>query len=855
MTFLRSLLVAALLWGVSDAQAQGRITAPAEEFGHAIGDDYFLVNYTQLVDYWKKLDQESDRMTMVDIGRTAEDRPMYMAIVTSTDNQKKLDRYREISARLAKAEGLADDSARQLAEEGKAIVWIDGGLHADEVLGAQQLIETVYELVSQSDRDTLRFLNDVIILVCPVNPDGMELVSNWYMREPSPEKRTLTGMPTLYEKYAGHDNNRDFYMSALPETRAINGVLYREWFPQIVYDHHQTGPAGAVMFAPPFRDPFNFNFDPLVVPLIEEVGSAMQSRFISEGKPGVTSRSGAEYSTWWNGGLRTSPYFHNMIGVLTETIGGPTPAEVPFVASKQLPRNDLPFPIEPQIWHFRQSIEYSLTANRALLDYASRNRERLLFNIYRMGKNSIERGNRDAWTVTPNVVANAANLNQLRDPAKRDARGYIIPADQPDFLTATKFINTLIVNGVTVSRAMRPFNVNRRNYPAGSYVIKTAQAFRPHILDMLEPQRHPDDFAYPGAPPTPPYDNAGWTLAYQMAVKFDRILEDFDGPFEKLSDEVRPVAGAVWQLGNAAGYLFSHQANDSFVAMNTLLRRGESVYWLKEPLALNGKVWPAGTNFVAASPSVLPLLQSLAAETGLNFEGTSSMPGVDKLQLRPVRIGLWDKPGGSISSGWIRLVLENFKFSFSIVKSTDDDIARNFDVIILPTDAVANGEFDARLRAFAEGGGAVLAIGQSTSLASRLRLPITNVVAKLSRTEFYIPGSIVRAEADTTNPLAFGLDESVDIFFDQSPAFRLEEGAERQNIRSVLWFDTDRPLRSGWAWGQQALKDRVAVVEASVGKGKLVLFGPEIVFRAQPHGTFKLLFNAIYAEHATAVSR
>src|SRR6266850_842756 len=461
-------------------QAQTRITTPKEQFGFNIGDDYVLVNYTQYVDYLKKLSRESDRLTLEEIGKSSEGRTMHLAIITSPENGKKLARYKEIAEKLAHAEGLAEDEARALAAEGKAVVWINGGIHANEVLGAQQLIENIYQLVSRTDSETVRFLNDVIILNCLVNPDGMELVSDWYMQEREPTRRSTGRIPRLYNKYAGHDDNRDFYMTALAETEAINKVLFRDWFPQIVYDHHQTGPAGAVMFSPPFRDPFNYYYDPLVITALDEVGAAMHSRFALEGKPGVTSRSGATYSTWWNGGLRTSPYFHNQIGLLTETIGNPTPTEIPFVPDKTLPKNDLPFPITPQpLWHFRQSIDYSITANRAVIDYASRNKDRLLFNIYRMGMNSIERGNRDSWTATPRrieqVQAQAARdritadrggtiptryFDGLRDRASRDPRGYVIPSDQPDFLTAAKFVNALIKNGITIQRATASFFMN-----------------------------------------------------------------------------------------------------------------------------------------------------------------------------------------------------------------------------------------------------------------------------------------------------------------------------------------------------------------------------------------------------------
>ncbi len=386
------------------AAAAAQVTTPKQALGFNLGDDYQVANYTQLEAYWKKLAAESDRMKLVDIGATAEGRRQYMAIVSSPENLRNLDRYKDIARRLALAEGLTDDQAHALAREGKAVVWIDGGLHANETVGSQQLMEMVYQMVSRNDPETMRLLDDTIQLYVQANPDGQELVANWYMREADPAKRSLNGLPRLYNKYVGHDDNRDFFLSAMPETTNMNRQMFLEWFPQIVYNHHQTGPAGAVVFIPPFRDPFNYNLDPLIPLGIEMVGSAMHSRLVEEGKGGSAMRSGSNYSTWWNGGLRTIAYFHNMIGILTEIIGSPTPIDIPLVPDKQLPQGDEPLPVAPQRWHYRQSIDYDISQNRAVLDYASRYRETLLFNIYRMGKNSIEKGSQDSWTITPKRI-------------------------------------------------------------------------------------------------------------------------------------------------------------------------------------------------------------------------------------------------------------------------------------------------------------------------------------------------------------------------------------------------------------------------------------------------------------------
>ncbi len=916
--------------------AQGHITSPKEQFGHNIGDDYWLATYDQFQQYVHKLDGESDRMQVVEIGKTAEGRPQLMAIISSPENMKKLARYKEISRRLALAEGLTDEQARALAKEGKAIVWIDGGLHATEVLGAAQLMETIYQLASRNDEETRRILNDCIILAAHANPDGMQLVSSWYMKDADTLKRSMN-IPRLYQKYIGHDNNRDFYMSNQPESQNINHQFYWEWFPQIVYNHHQTGPAGTVMFAPPFRDPFNYNFDPLIPIGIDMVAASMHDRFLAENKPGVTMRSGSSYSTWWNGGLRTTVYFHNMIGLLTETIGNPTPTRIPFIPAQQLPRADLPYPIAPQEWHFRQSVDYSITANWAVLDIASRRRETFLYNIYRMGKNSIERGNRDTWTASPSDIARAETViaqqsaggenaqqaggaagrgargqaagqgavgnptapfgtganakvfsDVLRDPQHRDPRGYIIPANQPDFPTATKFVNTLRHVGVTVHRATREFTVNGKSYPASSYVVKTAQAFRPYVLDMFEPQDHPNDFAYPGGPPKRPYDNAGWTLAYQMGVKFDRILDGFDGPFERIEGLASPVPATVANASGATGYVISHAQNDAFKVVNRLLAAKAEVLWTKSPITAGGKTYPAGSFYVTANAASTPIVQKAAQELGVTIAGTTER-AANATKLSAPRIALWDTYGGSMPSGHTRWVLEQYEFAnFKVVYPQELDagnLKSKYDVIVLVDGAVPSeggrggrggfgntasvpSEYQGttgritpertvpQLKQFLDQGGTIITIGSSTNLGYQLSLPVTNAITERTPTggervlpadKFYVPGSILRAAVDSTRGVAAGLEGHVDVFFDNSPAFRLEPGAQMKGVRPVAWFDSDAPLRSGWAWGQNYLENAVAIAEADVGAGKLYLFGPEILFRAQPHGTFKFFFNGIYS--------
>jgi hypothetical protein len=544
---------------------------------------------------------------------------------------------------------------------------------------------------------------------------------------------------------------------------------------------------------------------------------------------GSGMRTQANYDGWWNGGMRNTCTYHNTIALLTEIIGSPTPIEIPLIPEKQLYTSDLPLPIAPQPWHFHKTIEYLMETNRAMADYGSRHRDELLYNIWRMGMNSIERGSKDYWTVTPKrVEALRAAAGEgpegdggrggrgarpavgggdvtgggapsgpsgrgvpaalyekvLHDPQMRDPRSYIMPSDQPDFPTATRFVNALLKNGLTVMQATAAFRAAGKNYPAGSYVVKTAQAFRPMVRDMFEPQDHPRDDLYPGGPPVPPYDIAGWTLAMQMGVQYDRVLDGFDGPFVKLTGLQKPMPREVTGMPNPAGYLISHRSNYSFTLINRLLQAGAEVYWLKSAAREGGEDLGTGAIWVPSSTAALPVLRKGANDLGIAVHAVAKTPG---------------------------------------------------------------GEF-------VESGGTVVTVGGSTRVAELLGLPVTNTLAGLPREQFYIPGSLMRARVDNTNPLAYGMPETVDVFFDNNPVFRLPEDAPAKGQNPVAWFAGKDTLDSGWALGQQLLDGAAAVVEARAGEGKVFVLGPEVTFRGEPDGTYKLLFNGLFYGAAKSVT-
>ncbi|MGV3761623.1 M14 family metallopeptidase [Parapedobacter sp.] len=879
------------------------IPSPKEHFGFAIGEDYKLANYTQSEAYFKKVATASDRVKMEVVGKTSEGRDQHLIIISSPTNLSKLDTYREIAQQLAHAE-LAPDSARALSLLGKPVVWIDGGLHATETVATHQLLETCYQLATRNDRENLRILDDVVILLFHCNPDGQELVSNWYMRQTDTSKRNKR-IPKLYHKYAGHDNNRDFYMNNLLETTTMSRLQYIEWMPQIIYNHHQSGPPGSIVAGPPYRDPFNYVIDPMLITGIDGVAAAMINRLNAEDKPGYTRLSGSVFSTWWNGGLRTTPYYHHAIGILTEIVGDPTPMDIPLVPERLIPNNATPYPVRPQPWHFADAITYSVSLNYAVLDYASRYGDKLLYNRYKMGRNAIERGSTDYWPLKPSTVHkietdylaarketdDPANRRRnipthhyekvFKDPSLRDPRGFIIPSDQVDFPRAIHFINALIKSGIQIHQATADFDVGGKSYPRGSYVVKTNQAFRPHVLDMFEPQDHPNDFQYPGGPPVKPYDAAGWTLAYQFGISFDRILDAFDGPFRAIpyGERQTPVSAPV--PSTATGYLLDGRVNNSFIAVNKLLAAGIGVSRTNQ--VVSGL--PAGSFFVAAGDT--SILHEAVDSLGVVPIDVSHVP-TDAIPIKPRRIALFDYYGGSMPSGWVRWLLEQYHFDrFTVVypqEIDDGNLIANYDIILfigggMPpaggdrNSGTANGEnipvsyqhmlgritiekSIPQLREFAKAGGTLFTVGSSTSLAYHLGLPIKNALVTvdstgtehpLTGTQFYAPGSVHRVMADTTDPAGWGMPVYVDVMSSNSPVFKLTS-TDQSVVKKLAWYGDGNPLRSGWIWGAEYLENGVVAFYAPIGKGALYAFGPEITFRAQPHGTFKWLFNQLYAE-------
>ena len=842
---------------------QAPAPTPESVIGWAPCADYKLATYEQIAEYFRVLDEASDRMQLVEIGETAEGRTQLMAIISSASNMRNLDRYKAISQQLARAR-VSDDEARALVDEGKAIVWIDFGLHSTEVAHGQTAPWMAYKAVTE-ETEEMRFIRDnVIFLLVPnMNPDGTTLVAEWYMQHVGTEHEGAP-LPELYQKYVGHDNTRDWFMFNQPESQNIGRQVYHEWFPQIVYNQHQSGPYPSRIFIPPFAEPVNPNIPPLVMRGINAVGSAMGRRFDQEGKAGVVSRVG--FDTWWNGGMRTAPYFHNMVGILTETSHtspAPTvydPATFPRTFSNGeltgAPSAFYPNPYMGGEWHLRDSCEYMLTGSMAVLDIGAKRRAEWLFNIYQMGREAIADGENET---------------------------YVISADQWDPGTAAKLVNVLRWGAIDVEQANAPFTLDGVSYPSGSYVVPSAQSFRPHLTDLLTPQVYPDRRVYPGGPPDRPYDVSGWTLPYQMGVdvrthaglgarRADLALE----PVEWASPPNGSVSGRA-----TAAYAIDPKANDAFTAVNRLLTAGESVSRMTAAGDVGGRTWPAGTFVVASSDGTHARVEDAARSLGLRITALAVAPPVETTPLRQPRVGLYHAWGGNMDEGWTRWVLERFEFAYTRLHDAEvrtGNLRAAYDVIVLPdatyTSMLHGLSADrmpveytggmtirgvANLYDFVVEGGTLVAMDSATELPLEIfNLPLREVTSGQSDENFFIPGTLLRLEVDPEHPLGYGMPEKSTAFFSRSPAFALGRPVSRRDrqsgitpeppssVRAVVTYPTEDLLQSGWLLGEQVIAGRAAVVEADVEAGRVVLLGFRTQHRGQSHGTFKLLFNALY---------
>ncbi|MCR4427420.1 MAG: M14 family zinc carboxypeptidase [Firmicutes bacterium] len=825
------------------------VVTPQSYLGFVPGEDRCLADWDQIKEYFRMVDEASDRVVVEDIGPTTLGDRMIMAIVSSPDTIARLEHYKAVQRKLADPRGLTQAEIAALTAEAKTVVMVAASIHSTEIGGTQASINVLHNMAASQDPVIQEILDNTILLLIPsLNPDGHRMVVDWY-REHLGTPFEGTSQPWLYHEYVGHDNNRDWFMFNLTESRNVGKVLYHDWFPEIVYDIHQMGSTGARLFVPPFFDPPNPQIDPIILREIMLLGGAATTDLAAKGFKGVSSN--AQYDTWWHGGMRSGPYYHNMVGLLTEaaSVNIATPIEVPFekltTSTRGLPNAQGILTNFPDVWpggtwRLADIVAYEETVIYAFLKTAARFRDTFVNNFVLMGNRAVERG-----------------LNE-------SPFAFILPADQRDPGSLSWMLEVLMFQGMEVHRALRPFVADGVTYPAGTYVILTSQPYRSNVLALLDRQTYPERREYPGGPAERPYDIAGWTLPMQMGVECVKVSSPFSVDLIKL-ESVSSPAGSVVAGDASYGYAFRPEANAATIVRNRLLQSGMSVLRADEPFACCGYVLPPGTTIVLAAPGLEGTVRALAEEFPMVFYPVGSEPHIAKARLSLPRLAVYEQWGGNMDAGWTRLVLEQFGFSYTHLRDAEvraGNLAAKYDVIILPDstlaamrDGLKPGTYPeeytggmtaqglANLKQFVESGGTLVTFDTAGDFAIEvLGVAVKDGLKGVSTKEFYCPGSILEIDIDNNHPVTYGMDIKAGAYFVHSPAYVPAEGVR---VLASYPKDTD-PLMSGWLMGSQFVQGKAALVEAEVGDGRVIMIGFRVQHRGQPHGTYKLLFNSIF---------
>jgi len=837
-----------------DAGAQGQITSPEKFFGFQLGSDRKIARWDKIVEYYRLLEKESNRIKVIDMGPTTEGNPFLLVIVSAPENLAKLDRLREVNARISDPRGATEAEIKKLVAEGKAVICQSMSLHATEIGGTQMAPELAYDLVSRSDGETTRILENVISLLVPsFNPDGAIMVADWYQKTLGTEYEGA-GLPWLYHKYAGHDNNRDAFQTNLIESVYMAKIMFQDWNPQAYIDHHHMGSYGARIYVPPYAEPIRPLADPLIWREHSWYGAHIAYKEEEADLSGVINMS--QYSGWGHFGFHWITPFHNIAGMLTESASArlATPLYIhPDQLSggaRGLPEYEaqttFPHPWPGGWWRLRDIVERQKVSAWAILDLAARNRETVLWNAYLKGKRQSERG------------------------AQGKPFAFVVPSAQHDPLTAVKMINKLLLQGIEIHQASKGFATSSgMTYPAGSFVISTAQPKMGLIRYLLGRTFYPDNewTRSRDGSPMRPYDMATDTMFEFMGVRVDPLDEPVKAELQKLGGAVQPV-GKTAQ--GASGYAFAGRLNDSFRAANWLLDRSVA---LRRIDAATAGLQPG--DFVAPAGSEA-ILSSIAKETGVDFTAVTGDVQQQSHTVQRMRTGMYQRyNGGNMDEGWTRLLLEQFGFPYTTLMDAEikkGGLNASYDVIIIPHDSTGaiTGERSGRggrpeesvppeyrsgigdegvkaLKEFVEKGGTLLTLGGASEFAiEKLGLELRNALANTSSTEFWCPGSTLKVRFDNANPLAYGMPaEGLALYLGGNPVFDIAPSDHNEWYQVIVTYADRDLLQSGWLIGEKLIAKKAAVVTAKYGSGRVVLYGFRPQHRAQTHGTFKLFFNAL----------
>ena len=855
----------ALFAAFAPIQAELAPTSPEAFFGYRLGADGRIARWDRIVSYFELLERQSEgRLRVLDMGPTTMGNPFLLVIVSSRNNLAHLDELRAVNVRLADPRGLGPVEIDRLVARGRVVICQSMSLHATEIGGTQMAPELACDLLSRTDEEAARILDNVIFLLVPsFNPDGQVMVTDWYHTYRG-SAHDGAALPWLYHKYAGHDNNRDAFQTNLVESRYMARILFREWVPQAYVDHHHQDSYGPRIYIPPYAEPVRPLADPLVWREMSWYGAHMACKEEEAGMSGVLNN--AIYSGWGHFGFHWITPFHNIAGMLTESAGTRLASPI-FIHPDQLRGGRRGMPVyEEQLsfpnpwpggwWRLRDIVERQKIAAWAALDLAARNRETILRNAYLKAMRQTARG------------------------AAGKPAAYAIPPAQHDPLTAAKLVHQLLTQGIEVRRSRAGFTTAEgMHYAPGTCVVTLAQPKMGLIRHLLGQTRYPDNEwtrARDGTP-IPPYDMATDTMSEFMGVRVDPLNVDAPGDPVTLGAVPPPFPGppaaaraGAGQIGSA--HLLDGRLNDSMKAVNMLIDNGLHV--TRADRAAPG-VRP-GDFVVDRIPT--PLLERVVRETGVMPVPVRAPVAPDGLHVvKRLRIGIYQRyRGGNADEGWTRLLLEQFGFTFQTLLDADlvkkEGLNVRCDVIVLPHDStgalVGDRGADAMRRdaaippgyrsgfgapgtqaldAFVRKGGTLVTLGAASNFAiDKLGVPVRNATAGKTPLQFWCPGSTLEARFDNTHPLGYGMpDTGLLVYSLGSCAFEIVPGDHNERCETVVRYAERHLLRSGWLLGEETLANKPAMVSVQLDAGRVVMIGFRAQHRAQTHGTYKLLFNAL----------
>ncbi len=827
------------------------IQSPSQYFGFPIGADQRLLDWEQIVGYLQKVAAASPRVVYQELGKTTQGRPMAMLFISDSTNIAHLNKLKQYQQQLAKPFQLDSTAAQQVIHQGKLFFLVTLNIHSIEIAASQEAVELAYELATTQDPQLTAALKEVVLLLVPsLNPDGQDMVVDWY-RKTLGTPAEGTRPPFKYHYYADHDNNRDWFFFNLKESQLVARVLYHDWYPEVVYDQHQMGSTGARFFLPPYNDPVSPVVDPSLMAHTNALGKYVIARMHDAGFTGLVTNT--IFNAYFMGTMSKTPLWQNRIGILSEAASArlATPIYLPRSSlrgmGQELPeykqQTNFLDPWPGGWWRLRDIIAYEKAATYNMLIYLAENKTILKTNFYRLNRKAIQQGKSQAPYY------------------------FIIPNNQWDRTAAITLLQRLRMGNVKVYRVTNDFEYHGRQFHKGDFIIPTAQPNRAYILDLMSRHHYPDLRQFPGGPPRRPYDVTTWTLPLQMGVEVIRV----ETPLTIAMKLVEP--DYLLEISNlsAGWYTFDARHLNSYQALNYLLHRNIPVVQLG-----NG---PTARFAVEIPASKTAEFQEVFSLYGVPIYPAKTPPSGK--HLRPARIGIYQPYIPWVyDEGWLRLILDQFQFPYQVLR--DEDLRENkrrlkkVDVLVFGSQnakSILNGSDGLRnqpqpegeprlpakyrkgigksgvenLKQFIREGGTAIFIGEACDFAiEALRLPARNVLKKTTRKEFFAPGTLVRVELDTESSLTAGMPPEANIYINNSLALKLMP--YHQVIRETARYPDYDVRVSGWLIGEDKLPGTVALAEIPYGNGTVILYAFRVHHRAQMYGTFKLLFNAFYRE-------